>query len=295
MLKNTNKIDGWLIIDKPLEMGSTSVVSRLKHILHPAKIGHAGTLDPLATGVLPIALGKATKLIPHVMDGTKIYDFRIEWGSETATDDSEGEITATSPDRPTEKEVLNILPSFLGVIEQVPPAYSALKVDGHRAYDLARNGQEVTLSARAVKIEALYLLRFDTETADFRVVCGKGTYVRALGRDIGRKLGCLGHVTALRRMACGPFRIDDAVSLDQTEIEKAVLPMMSALNGMMTLSCSDEEWLRLKQGQRLSLSAVIQRLPQVLDGVVIGLIHHEQLVGLARIKQGGVHPYRIFS
>ena len=295
MSKNTNKIDGWIIIDKPLGMGSTPVVGRLKHILHPSKIGHAGTLDPLATGVLPIALGNATKLIPFVMDGRKIYDFQVTWGSETETDDGEGAVTATSSSRPTEADVRAVLPVFLGVIEQVPPAYSALKIGGQRAYDLARRGADVDLKARAVEIEALHLLRFGVDSANFRVVCGKGTYVRALGRDIGRKLGCLGHITGLRRMACGPFQIEDAVSIEQVEAEPRVLPIGTALAQMKQVDCSDIEKKRLQQGQRLSLSAFSGRLPNVMSEDVVCLVHDGQPFGLARLSQGTLHPYRMFS
>ena len=295
MSKNTNKIDGWIVIDKPLDMGSTSVVGRLKHILHPNKIGHAGTLDPLATGVLPIALGNATKLIPFVMDGRKVYDFQITWGSETETDDAEGAVTATSALRPSEEEIKACLPSFLGVIEQVPPAYSALKISGQRAYDLARRGADVELAARAVKIEDLQLLRFDDNSADFRVVCGKGTYVRSLGRDIGRKLGCLGHITALRRIACGPFKIEDAVSMKQVESGQGLLPMMTALTQMKKLPCTDVERVRLQQGQRLALRTVLDRLSTVSEDEVVCLIYNNQPFGLARVGQGTLHPYRMFS
>jgi len=295
MSKNTNKIDGWLVIDKALNIGSTSVVSRLKHILKPAKIGHAGTLDPLATGVLPIALGNATKLIPYVMDGTKIYDFQVTWGSETETDDAEGQVTSTSSSRPTEAEIRAILPSFIGVIEQVPPAYSALKVAGQRAYALARKGQEVQLSARAIKIEDLHLLRFNQDSADFRVVCGKGTYVRSLGRDIGRKLGCLGHITVLRRMACGPFRIEDSVSIEQVESGCPVLPISSALKQMKTVDCTDTEQLRLQQGQRLRISDFSSRLSAVTKEEVVCLVYQGHPFGLGKIMNGALHPYRIFS
>jgi len=295
MSKNTNKIDGWLVIDKALNIGSTSVVSRLKHILKPAKIGHAGTLDPLATGVLPIALGNATKLIPYVMDGTKIYDFQVTWGSETETDDAEGQVTSTSSSRPTEAEIRAILPSFIGVIEQVPPAYSALKVAGQRAYALARKGQEVQLSARAIKIEDLHLLRFNQDSADFRVVCGKGTYVRSLGRDIGRKLGCLGHITVLRRMACGPFRIEDSVSMEQVESGCPVLPISSALKQMKAVDCTDTEQLRLQQGQRLRISDFSSRLSAVTKEEVVCLVYQGHPFGLGKIMNGALHPYRIFS
>ena len=300
MLKNIRKqIDGWLVIDKPLNIGSTDVVSKIKWSLSPTKIGHAGTLDPLASGVLPIALGHATKLIPFVMDGTKIYDFQITWGAETETDDKEGQITKTSDKRPTEKEVRAILPEFIGTIEQVPPAYSALKVDGKRAYDLARSGQEVNLKPRAIHIKELYLLRFGSDCADFRVVCGKGTYVRSLGRDIGRKLGCLGYISQLRRVACGPFHLEQATDIHVFDDKKEgvdVLPIDMALAHMPMLNCPETIATRLKQGQRLRLKDVMPFLSgSVQDGDIIRIIFESSLIGLARIQSGVIHPYRMFG
>ena len=300
MLKIIRKqIDGWLVIDKPLNIGSTDVVSKIKWSLSPTKIGHAGTLDPLASGVLPIALGHATKLIPFVMDGTKIYDFQITWGAETETDDKEGQITKTSDKRPTEKEVRAILPEFIGTIEQVPPAYSALKVDGKRAYDLARSGQEVNLKPRAIHIKELYLLRFGSDCADFRVVCGKGTYVRSLGRDIGRKLGCLGYISQLRRVACGPFHLEQATDIHVFDDKKEgvdVLPIDMALAHMPMLNCPETIATRLKQGQRLRLKDVMPFLSgSVQDGDIIRIIFESSLIGLARIQSGVIHPYRMFG
>ena len=299
MSTNTkNQIDGWLIIDKPYGMGSTDVVGKLKWSLSPTKIGHAGTLDPLATGVLPIALGKATKLIPYVMDGTKIYEFQVTWGAETETDDLEGKKTATSDKRPTEDKVRAVLNQFIGVIEQVPPAYSALKVGGRRAYDLARAGQEVSLKARAVRIDSLELMSFCKDCADFRVVCGKGTYVRSLGRDIGRALGCLGYISVLRRVACGPFQAGDAVDFtlfQEKQSNVPVLPMDFALEYMPALVCSENMWQRLKCGQRLSLKDMPENIRQLSEETTLRIMWNDQLMGLAQIKRGGIHPYRIFA
>ena len=300
MLKNIRKqIDGWLVIDKPLNIGSTDVVSKIKWSLSPKKIGHAGTLDPLASGVLPIALGHATKLIPFVMDGTKVYDFQITWGAETETDDKEGNITQTTDKRPTEEEVRAVLSDFIGVIEQVPPAYSALKVDGKRAYDLARSGQEVHLKPRAIHIKELHLLRFDETCADFRVVCGKGTYVRSLGRDIGRKLGCLGYISQLRRVACGPFHLEQATDIHVFDDKKeavAVLPIDMALAHMPMLNCPETIATRLKQGQRLRLKDIMPFLSvTVQDGDVVRIVSENRLIGLARIQCGIIHPYRMFG
>ena len=300
MLKNIRKqIDGWLVIDKPLAMGSTNVVSKIKWSLSPTKIGHAGTLDPLASGVLPIALGHATKLIPFVMDGTKIYDFQITWGAETETDDKEGKIVQTSEKRPTKDDVRAIIPEFIGTIEQVPPAYSALKIDGKRAYDLARAGEDVCLKARAIQVKELHLLRFGADCADFRVVCGKGTYVRSLGRDIGRKLGCLGYISELRRVACGPFSLEQATDIhafdDKCE-SISVLPIETALGCMPMLNCPVAIATRLKQGQRLRLMDVQAFLSgSIQDSDVVCVVCEESLIGLVRIQGGVVQPYRMFG
>ncbi len=296
-----NAINGWIVIDKPYEVGSTHVVSKLKWSLSPTRIGHAGTLDPLATGVLPIALGQATKLIPYVMDGTKTYEFRVAWGSETATDDVEGSIVTTSDKRATVAEIRAVLPAFVGVIEQVPPAYSALKINGKRAYDLARAGADVVLKPRAVRIDELTLINATADYADFRVVCGKGTYVRSLGRDIGRRLGCLGHITVLRRTQCGPFRVTDAVPLDFFDVKRAadavsLLPIDNALAHLPRLTADDVLVKRLLHGQRLALRTVAGGLScPVAEGDVVGLMQAGRLVGLVRVSGSVVHPYRMFG
>ena len=299
MSKNTNRINGWLVIDKPLNVGSTTVVSKLKWALSPQKIGHAGTLDPLATGVLPIALGYATKLIPFVMDGQKIYDFQITWGTETTTDDRAGDIVQSSSIRPTQTDIEAILPRFIGVIDQEPPAYSALKINGKRAYDLARSGQEVLLKKRPVRIDGLTLLKQDTDTADFRVVCGKGTYVRSLGRDLGRQLGCLGHISALRRLACGPFSIEQALPLSCFNTQNpaiSFLPIETALDNLAKLSLPEAETHRLCLGQRLSLRSVQPYLSRpIVEDDILCLMHQGKLIGLTQLRKQTIHPYRIFQ
>ena len=299
MSTNTkNDLNGFLVIDKPYDMGSTQVVSKLKWALSPQKIGHAGTLDPLATGVLPIALGQATKLIPFVMDGIKVYEFQVTWGKQTDTDDLAGQVLQTTNKRPSEAEIKAILPQFIGRIEQLPPAYSALKINGHRAYDLARSGQEVALKSRPVQVDSLTLLQTTLNTADFRVVCGKDTYVRSLGRDMGQKLGCLGYITRLRRLACGPFRIEDAVSLEAfTDKNPSVslLPMENALGHLPMLALPTELATRLRQGQRLPLRDIRPFLQTNLtDDVILRLYTDKQFIGLARFSQGTLHPYRVF-
>ncbi len=302
MSRNTLKIkknlNGWLIIDKPLNIGSTPVVSKLKWSLSPNKIGHAGTLDPLATGVLPIAFGQATKLIPFVMDGKKTYEFQITFGYETSTDDSAGEIINQTSNRPTEEEIKNILPHFIGTILQVPPIYSALKINGERAYDLARSGQHLELSPRPIQIDSLELLNFTGDTADFRVSCGKGTYVRSLGRDIGRMLGCFGYITVLRRIKCGPFQIGDTtpLSIFETKLDTIkLLPMNTALNNFPTLTLSETEEKRLRQGQRIPVRQLsIQPATSDLQNVFC-LKYQDKIIGLGKCLNNIIQPYRIFN
>ena len=216
--KKGRPVHGWLVLDKPLNMTSTSAVGRTKRLLSAQKAGHAGTLDPLATGILPLAFGEATKTVSYAMDGEKAYQFTVRWGGETETDDTEGEITQQSDKRPTREEIEACLENFRGTIEQVPPRFSAIKLDGNRAYDLARDGEEVELEAREVEIKQLELIEIvDDSTAVFSATCGKGTYVRALARDFGRELGCFGHVIALRRTKVGPFDESTAWSMEQLE------------------------------------------------------------------------------
>ena len=200
-----NDVHGWVVLDKPASMTSTHVVCRLKRMFNAKKAGHAGTLDPLATGVLPVAFGEATKTVPFVQDGEKVYRFTVRWGVETDTDDSDGKIAAQSDARPAAAGILALLPRFTGTIQQQPPSYSAIKINGERAYDLARGGQAPELSPRPVTIRALDLINALPEEAVFEARCGKGTYVRAIARDLGRSLGCYGHVSALRRTRVGPF------------------------------------------------------------------------------------------
>lgn len=210
-------ISGWVVLNKPYDMTSTQAVGKIRWLFGAAKAGHAGTLDPLATGILPIALGEATKAVPQVQDGTKVYHFAIQWGRATTTDDAEGNVVATSDIRPDQAAVEAILPRFTGRIMQRPPIYSALKIDGERAYDLARAGEAVELAPREIRVDALNLLTHDAERTVLEAVCGKGTYVRSLARDIAEALGTRGHVSMLHRAAVGPFSDWDAVTIDQLE------------------------------------------------------------------------------
>lgn len=222
--KKGRPISGWVIFDKPKGMGSTEAVSKIKWLFNAEKAGHAGTLDPLASGMLPIALGEATKTVPYVMDGTKIYRFTVSWGEERSTDDLEGVATKTSDNRPSRADVEALLPNYTGVISQVPPQFSAIKIDGERAYDLAREGETVEIPSREVEIDRLEIVGIpDADRTEFEVECSKGTYVRSLARDMGRDLGCYGHISELRRIEVAPFTEEDAVTL--AELEQAWPPL----------------------------------------------------------------------
>jgi tRNA pseudouridine55 synthase len=295
-------IDGWLILDKPLGMTSAAAVARVRKIIGKSKAGHGGTLDPLATGILPIALGEATKTVSLVMDGPKTYRFTVRWGAETSTDDLEGTKTATSIERPSEQSIRSVLPEFIGNIDQVPPAYSAIKIGGQRAYARARDGEDVVLSPRKVNIESLELLVARLDEAVFELRCGKGTYVRSLARDLGRCLTCLGHVAALRRLAVGCFTEAHMISLAKLEEfghngagRKAVLtalrPLRTALDDIPALALSEAEARRLKQGQPVELRAAgahpEQQTVLVLEG--------EKPVALAAVKDGVLRPKRVFN
>lgn len=298
-INTKNNLNGWILIDKPLNVGSTQVVSQLKWAISPQKIGHAGTLDPLATGLLPIALGHATKLIPFVMDGKKTYEFQITWGAETETDDKEGAFTQTTSNRPTKEDVEKILPTFIGTINQLPPAYSAIKIGGKRAYDMARKGEEFSLRPRPVQIDGLSLLRFSDTSADFRVTCGKGTYVRSLGRDIGRALGCLGYISVLRRTACGPFHVKNALPLTAFQEKNPpfrLIPIEEALGEVSQIRLPPLETKRLMQGQRLPIRQIADFLHKTPDELeILCLMENGRLKGLVQYQQGVLHPYRIFS
>jgi tRNA pseudouridine55 synthase len=210
-------ISGWVVLDKPYDMTSTQAVGKVRWLFGAAKAGHAGTLDPLASGILPIALGEATKAVPQVQDGTKVYRFAIKWGSATTTDDAEGNVVATSEVRPERAALEAVLPQFTGTIMQRPPIYSALKIDGERAYDLARAGETVVLQPREIDVDGIVLVEHGSERSVLEVTCGKGTYVRALARDIAEALGTRGHVSMLHRAAVGPFNDDDALTIEQLE------------------------------------------------------------------------------
>lgn len=256
--KKGTPLHGWVNLDKPLGLTSTQAIGRIRRLTDAQKLGHAGTLDPLATGILPIALGEATKTIPFVQDRDKVYQFTVAWGSATTTDDREGKVTATSDQRPTRAQIEAVLPRFMGEIEQVPPQFSAIKIDGQRAYDLARAGEQVDIKSRVVEVYGLTLLRMDNDSADFELACSKGTYVRSIARDMGQFLGCFGHVSALRRLAVGNFTEESAISLDEFEKmvqnstpDQVLLPVETALDDIPALAMTAAEITRIRQGQSL--------------------------------------------
>ena len=267
--KKGRPISGWLIVDKAYDLGSTEAVSKAKWLFQAQKAGHAGTLDPLATGVLPIAFGEATKTVPYIMDAEKRYRFTAKWGAATTTDDAEGDVIATSEKRPGVDEIEAILDQFVGEIDQVPPQFSAVKVGGERAYDIARDGEEVKLEARKILVHELKVA--ETVSADetvFEAVTGKGAYVRALVRDMARMLGTEGHVTNLRRLSVGPFRAEDGVSLKDLEAlslledrDAALTPITTALSHVPQASIDGPQADKLRRGQ----AAVIA--PPVAKGI----------------------------
>jgi tRNA pseudouridine55 synthase len=296
--KSGDKVDGWVILDKPVGLGSTPAVSRVRRLFGAQKAGHGGTLDPLASGVLPIALGEATKTVPFVMDGRKEYRFTLRFGQARSTEDAEGEVTATSDLRPTDEAIRGALAAFVGEVEQVPPAFSALKVDGKRAYDLARAGQPVALKPRRVLIERLELLvRPDADHADFVVSCGKGTYIRSLGRDLALSLGTVGYLSALRRTAVGPFREEAAISLPKLEalghipaLLGALAPVATALDDIPALALTEAQADRLRQGQPVLLT---RDAPP--SGALLRAEAGSRLVALVRSDGASLQPVRVFN
>ena len=298
-------IHGWFNIDKPEGMTSTAVVSRIKRLTNAAKAGHGGTLDPMATGVLPVALGEATKTVAFAMDGIKEYLFHLRFGAETTTEDREGAVTEESGVRPDAAAIRAVLPRFQGEIEQVPPRFSAIKVAGERAYDLARGGEDFELQPRRVTVHSLTLEGMDgADTAVLRCRCGKGTYVRSLGRDIARALGALGHLTALRRTAVGPFTEATAISLDKLEAfghsapdSGHLLPVETALDDIPALALTEVEARRLTQGQPIAALPVVSRSPlrDISQGDVVSAMFGERLVALAEIRGGEIRPVRVIN
>ncbi|HVY00578.1 MAG TPA: tRNA pseudouridine(55) synthase TruB [Pseudorhodoplanes sp.] len=297
-------VHGWIVLDKPIGMTSTYAVSQIKRLFKARRVGHAGTLDPLASGCLPIALGEATKTVPFIVDGRKTYRFTVRFGEERDTDDADGRVTRTSAQRPAADDIRACLARFIGVIEQVPPAFSAIKVDGERAYDLARDGEAVELKSRPVRIDRLELIAMpDAEHAAFEAECGKGTYVRAIARDLGRALGCFGHIAALRRLSVGPFGEVASISLEQLaalchraaagegNLADALLPVETALDDIPALAVSGADAARLQRGQAVLLRG---RDAPILRGTAY-VMAAGQLVALAEVDRGEIIPRRVFN
>jgi tRNA pseudouridine55 synthase len=287
-------VHGWVVLDKPSGMNSTHAVSRLKRIFNAKKAGHAGTLDPLATGILPIAFGEATKTVPFVQDGEKAYRFTVRWGTETDTDDADGRIAAQSDLRPDAADILALLPGFIGTILQLPPSYSAIKINGERAYDLARDGEAPVLTPRPVTIHALDLLSSEPDEAVFEARCGKGTYVRAIARDLGRSLGCYGHVSALRRTRVGPFYETDAVLLPDLDDEgartRALCRIEAGLMEVPRIVVDSGAAARLRRGQPVLLRG--QDAP--FDGSAYAACGGV-VVAIGAVENGELIPGRVFN
>ncbi|MDX1921704.1 MAG: tRNA pseudouridine(55) synthase TruB [Alphaproteobacteria bacterium] len=302
--KPRNKINGWLTLDKPAGLSSTQALGRVKWLLNADKAGHGGTLDPFATGVLPIALGEATKLISYVLDGKKSYAFTAIWGESRNTDDYTGQITATSVNRPTPDMIAKALEQFRGTFQQMPPQFSALHVNGERAYDLARAGETVELQTREVTITRFdYMGSPDEHSANFIVDCSKGTYIRSLARDLGRTMGCLGYVKTLKRLACGPFTLTNAISLETLEeigqkegglerFQTVLSPLATVLDDIPALAVNEVETRRLRQGQHVIVHPL--RITSLQSTEIIMVKHNDECVALAKIDGHAIHPVRVF-
>ena len=288
-------LHGWLVLDKPLGITSAKAVAIVKRVLKPQKIGHAGTLDPLASGILPLALGEATKTVSFIMGAQKSYRFTVAWGQERATDDAEGEVVAESENRPSLKEIEALIPQFMGIIEQLPPAYSALKVEGKRAYAMARAGEEVILQPRTITVYDLTLISENPGVdASFEVSCGKGTYIRSIARDMGRKLGCHGYVSHLRRTAVGEFSENNAISLDLLEElvhsrapVECIMPLESALDDILAFPVDKMQSTRLRRGQTISCP--------LADNDSVAAMEEGKLVAMGVVNAGIFRPARVFN
>ena len=303
-------INGWLVIDKPAGMTSTHVVNVVKAMTRAAKVGHGGTLDPLATGVLPIAMGDATKTVSYVMESVKRYRFTMRFGERRDTDDSEGEVVATSDDRPGDEAIREALVDFVGDILQRPPVYAAVKIQGERAYDIARRGEKVELEPRPIRIDAYEMVeRPNRDHAVFEVTCGKGAYVRALARDLGELLGCEAHVSELRRLCVGAFDEAEAITLDTLKqvvtddsLSQVLVSMRTALADIPAFALTEPQAVRLRSGQSIVISPrLVQGLPENHDigddeeGVTIQALQGGEVVALARLHGAELSPLRVFN
>ncbi len=296
-------LDGWLIIDKPPGLTSTDVVNRARRAFDARKAGHGGTLDPLATGILPVAFGAATKTVPYVMDGTKLYRFTLRFGEARDTDDADGRIIATSESRPTDAQIIAALPRFRGDIMQIPPSFSAVKIAGERAYDMAREGRPPVLELRPARVDRFELVgRPDPDLAVLEVESGKGVYMRSLARDLAVACGTLGHVTALRRLRVGPFHESQAIPLDEfagdhtrSASPDLLLPVATALADIPALVLTEAEASGLKKGQAISLLTLMGRIPATANptGGLARAMAGSRVIGLCRLEDGMLRPERI--
>ncbi|UTW55102.1 tRNA pseudouridine(55) synthase TruB [Kordiimonas sp. SCSIO 12610] len=291
-----DKVDGWLVIDKPLGISSAKVVAAIKHATKAQKVGHGGTLDPLASGILPIGLGEATKTMPYIVDATKSYEFTVKWGTETDSLDSEGAVIRENGDIPALNTIEDTLQQFVGTIQQTPPAYSAIKIDGKRAYALAREGKDVQLKPRPIEIQSLTIINNSIETNEttFKVQCGKGTYVRSLARDIAYKLGTYGYITVLRRTKVGPFTLDHAISLEKlndlshsARAVEYVLPITTALDDIPAVAVTEKDAEDIKYGRSIHLATAKQ-------GTIV-LTVNDMPLAMAHSEDGQVRPLRVFN
>lgn len=307
--KKGNPVHGWMVIDKPAGLTSAQIVGKVRWLLNARKVGHGGTLDPLATGILPLAFGEATKTVSYAMDGRKSYSFSVRWGQETESCDSEGRVIRTTDHRPDDESIRAVLADFLGTIEQMPPRFSALKIGGRRACDLARNNQDFQLTARPVVIDKLALVGLDgPDIAHFTVDCGKGTYVRSLARDLGHRLGTLAHIVALRRTRVGPFNMSQAISLESLEkighkpadgvqFHQFLHPVTAALDDIPVLALSETEARDLCFGRRvLPGSARIEEIcTDTGDGQIVLATQNAQAVALCRFDDPVLRPVRVLN
>ena len=295
--KNKRRVDGWLVVDKPAGMTSTSVVNKVKWAFNAKKAGHAGTLDPEATGVLAIALGEATKTVPYITDAVKAYRFVVRLGQATNTDDTEGEVISESAARPETNAICEALAGFTGEIMQVPPKFSAVKIDGQRAYKLARDGEDIELAARPLWVEELtFIDRPDADHVELELVCGKGGYVRSIARDLGAELGCYGHVSWLRRIWSGPFETDDCVTVEQIdaeakspELDRLLLPLETGLADLPELQCRPEAAARLRNGNPGMVTA-----SDAEYGEEAWVSCDGEPIAIGVYKAGELHPSRVF-
>jgi len=295
-------VSGWVNLDKPLGMTSTQAVGKIRWLLNAQKAGHAGTLDPLATGVLPIALGDATKTVPFMVDAVKMYDFTLTWGENTDSWDAEGVVTKTSDVRPSPTDIEGALPQFMGDISQVPPRFSAIKIDGQRSYDLARSGEVVELKPRHVRVDDITLSEYTEGNATLSVTCGKGTYIRSIARDLAHTLGACGHVTMLRRMRVGPFRADDTFALDGSDDLRhkalalaALKPVETALDDIPVLAVTDIEAENLKHGRAIVPTSPIQTDPAADTPQWVLVMADGKAIALCDARGGIVSPKRVFN